>query len=128
MNAMLKLFGIGIICAAATALLRETKSPLCTFLPLAGCLCLFIYAVSRLAGGITALENLVEGTAAAEYAETLVRAVGIGYTAELTADVCKSSGAEPVASSIILLGRAELVVLACPLLVRLLETASSVIL
>lgn len=124
---MIKFFGIAILCAAATAFLRESKSPISRFLPLAGGICIVAYAVSSVGESIKTIGSLAEGTAVSEYTGTLIRALGIGYASEITADVCRGCGAESAASSILLLGRAELVVLACPLLIRLLNAASSII-
>lgn len=124
---MLRLFGIGVLCAAATVILREVKSPVSRFLPLLGCLVISLYAVAELADGASAVAKLAEGTAVSEYIGTLMRAVGIGYAAELSADVCRGCGADSTASAILLLGRTELVALACPLLLSLLSTASSLL-
>lgn len=124
---MVKFFGIAILCAAATLLLREAKSPLSRLLPLAGCICILAYAISSVGKSAETLNGLADGTAVSEYTGTLLRAIGIGYASELTANVCRGCGADTVASSILLLGRAELVVLACPLLIRLLDAATSII-
>lgn len=124
---MLRFFGIAILCAAATAFLRETKSPLYRMLPAVGGVCILAYAVSSVGQSVTALEGLAEGTAVSDYVGTLLRALGIGYASELTADVCRSCGADQPANSILLLGRAELVALACPLLAELLGAAASVL-
>ncbi len=123
---MLKFIGIALLCAAATALLRGTGSSVHTYLPVLGGICIFIYAIGRLGGPARSLYELSEGSAVSEYVGTLLRALGIGYASEMTADVCRGCGAEQPASAILLLGRAELVVLACPLLIRLLDAASSV--
>ena len=118
---MLKFCGIALLCAAAASLLQGTKSPLYTYLPLLGGICITIYAFGRLGETLSPLRSMSEN------AGTLLRALGIGYAAELTADVCRGCGAERSASAILLLGRAELVLLACPLLVRLLDSALSVL-
>ena len=124
---MLKFCGIALLCAAAASLLQGTKSPLYTFLPLLGGICITIYAFGRLGETLSPLRSMSENTEMSGYAGTLLRALGIGYAAELTADVCRGCGAERSASAILLLGRAELVLLACPLLVRLLDSALSVL-
>lgn len=124
---MFKLIGVALLCAAATVFLRETGSPVTRFVPLAGSVLILTLAFSSLGKSLYELTELLSGTAVSEYAGTLLRALGIGYAAELTSDVCRSCGADSAASSILLLGKAELVSLACPLLVRLLDAASSMI-
>lgn len=124
---MLKFLGIAILCAAATVFLRESESPLSRLLPVAGGICILVFAFSSLGGSVRKISELAEGTAVSEYSETLMRALGIGYAAELTADVCRSCSAESAASAIILLGKAELAALACPLLIRLLGAALSIL-
>lgn len=124
---MLKAVGVCVLCAAMTVFLHETKSPLSRLFPLAASICVLIFAVSKLGECVGSVGALAEGTAVSGYTGTLLRAVGIGYVAELTADVCRGCGADAAASAVIMLGRAELAVLCCPLLVSLLEAASSVI-
>lgn len=124
---MIKYMGIAVLCAAATVFLRETKSPLARFIPLCGSLCILVYAAVSLRGSVSAIESLADGTVVSEYTGTLLRALGIGYTAELTADVCRGCGADSVSSAILTMGRVELAALACPLLLNLLSAASSVL-
>lgn len=124
---MIKFIGIAILCAAATAFLRESKSPLYWILPTVGGVCILAYAVSSVGRSVETISELASGTAVSDYVGTLLRALGIGYASEMTADVCRGCGADQPANSILLLGRAELVALACPLLVRLLDAASSLI-
>ncbi len=124
---MLRFLGIAILSAAATVFLRETKSPLTRFLPAAGGVLILAYAIKVLGGTVESLNNMAAGTVVSEYAGTLMRALGIGYAAELTADVCRGCDAESAASAIMILGRAELALLACPLLIRLLDAASSLL-
>ncbi len=124
---MLKFIGIAILCAAATLLLRESGSPLSRFLPVAAGIFILAFAFSVLEEPISKLTSLTDGTAVSEYMGTLLRALGIGYAAELTSDVCRSCGAEPAASAILMLGKAELAALAFPLLARLLDAAASIL-
>ncbi len=125
---MTRILGIAVICAAATLILKESKSSVWQLLPLAGGACIVVYALVSLGSSVDELYKLTSGTALSEYAGTLTRAVGIGYASTLTADVCRGCGADAPASAIIMLGRAELLALCCPLIARLMTAASSLLL
>ncbi len=122
---MIKYIGIAVLCAVATALLRESKSPVHVLLPTAGTVCILVYALGSLGQSVELMSSLADNTAVSEYVETLVRAVGIGYATELTADVCRGCGASEPASAILLFGRAELAAMCCPLLLKLLNSAAA---
>ncbi len=124
---MIRFIGIALLCAAATVFLHGTGSAVAKFLPIAGGVLILAFAFSSLGGSVSAIGELASGTAVSEYTGTLIRALGIGYVSELTADVCRTCGAETAGNSILTLGKAELAVLACPLLLKLLGTASSLI-
>ncbi len=119
---MIKYFGIAILCAAATALLRETKSPLYWVLPASCAVCLFLCVSGSVRESVISLQKLVEDTMVADYMDTLLRAVGIGYASEMTADICRGCGAEQISSSILLLCRVELIILSLPLLTELMHS------
>ncbi len=122
----MRLFGIALVAAAATAVLGEARSPVSRLLPLCAALLLFAAALSKITPLIGELSSLLDGSAAV-YSSALLRALGIAYATELTSDVCRASGADGAAKGISLVGRAELTLIAAGFLFELLKLAASLL-
>ena len=108
-------------------MLREIKSSYCTLLSIAGGLCLFIAGAASFIPALASIIDIAAQSGLSGYASLLLKALGIGYTTELTSDICRASGADTTASGIELVGRVEIFLLACPLLSELIKSAVAVI-
>ena len=123
MNEIVKLCGAAVLTLAATLILKDSRAPH----PEIAVLFFGILVLSRLIFNIgdvvEYLKKISEGTAAESYLTTLLKAAGIAYLADLTADMCRNSGEHGIASYVEIAGKTELIILALPLMSELLDLA-----
>lgn len=121
------------LCMAAIAavvlavILRQWKGELVLPLRLAMVLALGIAALSAAAPLIRYLRSIPEIAGLSEYAEPLMKALGIGMLAQTCADICRECGEASAANGVELFGKVEILLLCLPLLHQLLEVAQDLL-
>lgn len=107
---------VGVIAAISALILREWKSGWsATAVALAAVCIITVAALLRYSDVIDHLRELAEGNEAASSAASLAtRALGIGFVAQIGADVCRDLGEGSVASCVEMVGRAEMLMICLP--------------
>lgn len=128
MDTVMRICGV-VFCALAAALLLRDRhravAAVCVSLAIVTAL---VYcASSQLSGFTETLNRLSEGGGFADYAVTLTKALGIAYVTGAATEVCKSCGEGGLAYAVNLGGRAELLLLALPMVSKLLGIASEIL-
>ena len=122
---MIRLCGIALFAAVVYAV-QKVLNPSGTAVLGASVTVIFsLLAIVSLTPLYETFEEFFKETELEPYAATVLKALGIAYSVEITGDICRAGGAESVASSIELVGRAELAILAFPLITELFGIASS---
>ena len=124
---LFQLAGAALLGAMLLALLRELRAPLT--LPIRATLS------AALLGGVlllyapvlTQIQALFSQTGAAEYAEPLLRGVGIALVCELTALFCRDLGEGTLALGVESFGKLEILLLCLPLIDKILELAKELL-
>ena len=73
------------------------------------------------------LQQLTQISGATESAELLLKALGIAWLTQCCADICRESGESGAANGVELAGKVELILLALPLLNRVLEVVGELL-
>ena len=123
---MLKACGIAIIALAAVTVLRPQKSEFATMLSLLAGLMLLGGAAERFLPLLSEMLGLLENGAFSAYLDTLFRAMGITLCAHFASEICRDAGEHALAARLELFGKAELLVLAVPILSELCALAHAV--
>ena len=76
---------------------------------------------------LTYIGDIASETALDEYLPSLVKALGIAISVQITADVCKDAGEEAIATRIYLLGQAEILIISIPIMKNLLSLCGAII-
>lgn len=121
MGTVYELIGILLIAAVSALLCRELGSraaPLVALMAAVGCTSAALLRAGQLS---LLLGALAEHPTAAEYVRDAMRTVGIGYVGGITQDIVSSLGEVQLARTVGLVVRLELVGMAIPYLVRVLE-------
>ena len=107
---------LGIVAAAAGFLLREWKSGAGAIGVTVAATCVILgVALAGYSDVIAGLAELADdGGIVSDTAALAVRALGVGFTAQIGADICRDLGEGSVASCIELAGRAEILLLCLP--------------
>lgn len=123
MSEIVKLCGAALLALAATLILKDSRAAHPELVAVIFALLVLSRLVTNVSGIVDFMRTLTSGTAAEAYVPTLLKASGIAYLADITADICRSSGEHGIASYAELAGKAEIVILALPLLSELVGLA-----
>lgn len=117
-----------VITALLGLMLKEMRSEWGTLLAVTGGALLSLTALTVLDGLWESLTALAERTGLArEQLTLLLKGMGICFTAEFSAEVCRTCGHASLASPVLLAGKLCLCGLCVPLAVTLLELVESVL-
>ena len=106
---------VAMLCVIASTSIRTLKPEFSAVLRLAFCVLFGALTVRFLAPVTEQLRLWMDGTAA-EYTGVLFKALGIATLTHLTAELCRDSGENTVASGVETLGKLEIVMLCLPLI------------
>jgi stage III sporulation protein AD len=81
------------------------------------------WAVHTLKDTWAVLSSLGEYSELSPYTTLLLKALGVGYVVKIASDVCRDLGAQETAQKIELCGKAELLLMAMPLVMELVSLA-----
>ena len=110
-----------------TLYLRSQQKELSALLCIAASVLLLGFCIRTIGEAADVMNGLLSGEAVRDTAAVLMKALGIAYAAQLTADICREAGETTLASQIELCGKAEIVLLSLPLASRLLRAAAEML-
>lgn len=87
----------------------------------------FTVSISILYPVLTYISEISEKTPIKAYIPTLFKALGIAFSVQITADICKDAGEGSLAEKITLFGRAEILIISLPLVKSLFTLAESLL-
>ena len=122
-----KICGFAVICVMMVLLLRQQRSEYAIFAGIFGGVVLVGYAISSYVPTLAYMIDSMNESALAPYAKTLLKAVGIGFVVQISADMCRDAGEGGIAAKLEMAGKAEILVLSLPLIKELLALARGVI-
>ena len=115
------------ICAVSVLLLREMKgataAALCSVL---GCVLLFGAFLRKVSALLAAAMPLLDG-AGGTYAAFLLQVLGVAWVAQFGADMCRDCGCATLGGYVETVGRAEILLLALPLLEQTVQLLQEVL-
>lgn len=121
------------LCAAALTatvlciILKHNKSELYGLCAVSASIILGTAALSAAVPGIEYITSLFQSSGFGEYAEIMLKAIGIGLTVQTTSDICRDCGENAIASKLELAGKAELLLIAVPLIKYILELTTGIL-
>ncbi len=118
--------GLAAVSLSFLLIIKQLKPELAPLISLAAAVIFMAAAAVNLLPTVEFLAEYADGRMGG-YFGYLVKALGIGIVVQTTADICADAGESALASKIELLGRAELLLLALPLLRDLLTAAEGMI-
>lgn len=118
--------GVALLCAVSALILRECRSPIAPFLILLGGLLIWMTILPAIektwSFAITLTHSLPSGVG-----EIAGKVLAIGLLSGAGADVCTELGAPSLATALGFAGKAEILLLALPLLTELLSRAEALL-
>lgn len=120
---MIKYCGAAICALIAVIMLKGQKSEFSSIVSLAAAALLFGAAAYEFIPVLNETRKLIEGTGFEGYLSTLIKALGVTLAVQFSAELCRDAGESAIASKLELVGKAEIIILALPLVRELLGLA-----
>ena len=122
----LRLCGGALLCAVAIVLLKSAGG---SVLPLqwTGTIVLTGASLLMLSPVVAWVGALCEGQGVSELTGLMIKGLGVAMLTQFCADLCRQSGEAPLANSVELAGKAELLLLCLPMLRDLVELAQGML-
>ena len=124
---VLSLSGLALLSATLILILRELRPSFIPPVRIAASVILVGAALLLYAPILSRIRTLFAETGAEDYMDTVLRALGIALICELTALFCRDLGESTLSEGVQLFGKLEILVLALPLLDKVLEMAKELL-
>lgn len=124
---ILQLSGLALLAAMLILILRELRPAFVPPVRLGASVLLVGPALLLYAPVLSRVRTLFSQTGAGEYADLVLRALGIALICELTAIFCRDLGENSLADGVQLFGKLEILVLSLPLVDKVLEMAKELL-
>ncbi len=118
-----QLCGTAVCVVFMILILKEVKKDYAFLLTLSMGILFFGIILHQMGDVLDYVTSLGEGLPNKIYIQTLLKAIGIAYTAGITQEICKSCGETTVSAYVEAIGKAEIIVICLPLIRELTETA-----
>ena len=112
----IKACGIVICALVVCVIFKRIKDEYSLFIRIAVTSSIFIASMGILYPVLVYITEISKDTPIQAYVSTLVKALGIAFTVQITADICKDAGEGSLAEKITLFGKAEILVISLPLI------------
>ena len=119
---MLAMAGVTVI-----TVIKKWSSDFLPLLRIALTVVLTMAALTLISPLLSYLEQLTELSGTGGSAELLLKSLGVAWLTQCCADICRESGESGAANGVELAGKVELLLLALPLLNRVLEVVSELL-
>ncbi len=119
---MLKIFLIAFVALAAIVLLKQIKPEFALLLKFAALLLLGFLAFSVVSDAVSEIFSFGERVSIdSEMLKILLKALGLCLVAQIASDVCKDCGESALSTSVELVGKLSIVLMALPVAAQLIE-------
>lgn len=119
---MLKIFLIAFVALAAIVLLKQIKPEFALLLKFATILLLGFLAFSVVSDAVSEIFSFGERVSIdSEMLKILLKALGLCLVAQIASDVCKDCGESALSTSVELVGKLSIVLMALPVAAQLIE-------
>ena len=120
---MIKVAAIGVAAAILAAWIKSVKSEYGIWIFLTSGIILGMFCIGKLETMVLELQFLQSYFSDyGAYIKLLLKALGITYLSEISANLCKDAGAATMASQIELFGKLSILVLCMPIVTSLIQT------
>ncbi len=120
------IIGIGIIAAILAIVLRQMKPEFAMLISLMAGVVILFAIIGSIAPLIEEIQNIMSAASLpTEYAQILLKALGICFITQLACDSCRDAGESAIASKVELAGRIAVLLISIPLFKEILTIASS---
>ena len=124
---VIKLCGIAVIGVCAALIMRAAKSELAIPVGVITCVIILASAISSMYPIVAFAEGLSRENSYSIYFSTVLKALGIGITAQTAADICRDSGEGAVASKLEFAAKVGILLLGLPVVREILSLTQKIL-
>lgn len=125
---MFQIFGLGIIAALISIILKKYKPELALHVTIIVGIVIFSLMISKLTVVLGLLDNITQKVNIEfVYLETILKIIGIAYITEFGSEVCRDAGEGAIALKLEFAGKILIIVLAAPIIYALLDLIVKII-
>ena len=128
MSGLIRICGGALIAAGCAFLLKESSKSASVGAAVIGLTVIMGTVFSELLSVISPLKDALGESGASDYADIMLKGLGIGITVKVTSDICLDMGEKGIADCIELAGRAEILLLCMPILLKMLDSIKELLL
>lgn len=123
METIVRIGLIGVTAAILAAFLKKEKAEFSMMIGIGAGIIMFYFVLSRISVVIGFLNEILDMVSIEEtYFSQLLKMLGVAYTSEFAAAICKDAGQQSIAGMIELFAKLSIVTLSIPGIVFLVET------
>ena len=123
----IKIYGI-IICALCVCLVfKNLRNEYSILIKIAITIAVSIASLVIVYPALTYINDISRGTRIEAYMPLLMKALGIAFAVQITADTCKDAGEEALASRVCLFGQAEIIIISMPIIKSLFSLCNEIL-
>ena len=121
---ILKVLGFCLVAAVLSLVLKQYRQEYAFFISVAAAISILSMLCVKLFSQMEEIKLLISSSGIeTEYFKVAIKALGIAYLTEFTADACRDFGQGSIAAKAELAGKAAIFVISIPLLTSVLKTA-----
>lgn len=124
---VIKLCGIAVIGVCAALIMRAAKSELAIPVSVITCVIILASAISSMYPIVAFAEGLSRENSYSLYFSAVLKALGIGITAQTAADICRDSGEGAVASKLEFAAKVGILLLGLPVVREILSLTQKIL-
>lgn len=125
--ALIKLCGIAICAVVFILIIKQIKPEFTLIMTISVSIILFTAAMILAEPFIKYITDTINSTAYGTYMPVLLKALGIGLTAQTVADICRDSGENAIAAKIELVGKLEIMLISLPLIDNIITMSGEIL-
>ena len=127
MGELLKICGVAIICAAASALIGKSSDGIGLAVRLGGTVAVVGLAVSMVFRAVEYLQGMGLSQLPSQYFSVMLKALGVCVLSRICSDVCRDSGEVTAAGAVESAAKFALVLMSLPILEELISYAETLV-
>ncbi len=124
MNPLIGICGAAVTAAVCGMVLKRLRPETAAALSAVALVILFLQTAGRYADAAAAVKELAERSGFGSYGTVMLKALGVGVTVKVAADLCRDCGEEGIAGGVELAGKLEILLLCLPLISELLTCSA----
>lgn len=123
-ESVMRAIGIAFAALLAGLLLKRMREELSLGIRIAAIVLIFLIIIGGIREVLTAVTEWIAIAAFGEYAESMIRAIGLAFLCKICGDICRDCGENGLAGCVESAGKIGILLLCVPMVQELLETAT----